>query len=221
MTDDYPELTPYQYGSNDPILNIDLDGLEGVPFNALQTLDNVFIPSFIKNGSKAVVKGGASAALHVGFNVAVNGANAASHSKENGTNIFAGAWNAYKSVYSQAGNWIKNTASTLVSNAKANWASGNTIIQQFGRDAMTNPISLLDGGAEANIVKGALGIEIKTIARSEKSLLKFEVRNGSLAGKIHPKSGVSFDANGFPDFSKNLYKEGANDVMIRSTGKGN
>lgn len=29
LTDDYPELTPFQYGSNDPIANIDLDGLEG------------------------------------------------------------------------------------------------------------------------------------------------------------------------------------------------
>lgn len=30
LTDEYPELTPYQYASNDPITNIDLDGLEGV-----------------------------------------------------------------------------------------------------------------------------------------------------------------------------------------------
>ncbi len=29
LTDDYPELTPYQYASDDPITNIDIDGLEG------------------------------------------------------------------------------------------------------------------------------------------------------------------------------------------------
>ncbi|MBY0481792.1 MAG: RHS repeat-associated core domain-containing protein [Chitinophagaceae bacterium] len=29
LTDDYPQLTPYQYASNDPIGNIDIDGLEG------------------------------------------------------------------------------------------------------------------------------------------------------------------------------------------------
>jgi len=31
LTPKYPELTPYQFGSNNPIENIDLDGLEGVP----------------------------------------------------------------------------------------------------------------------------------------------------------------------------------------------
>jgi RHS repeat-associated protein len=30
LTDEYPELTPYQYASCDPIENIDVDGLEGV-----------------------------------------------------------------------------------------------------------------------------------------------------------------------------------------------
>jgi RHS repeat-associated protein len=30
LTQSYPELTPYQYASNSPIMNIDLDGLEGV-----------------------------------------------------------------------------------------------------------------------------------------------------------------------------------------------
>jgi RHS repeat-associated protein len=41
LTWDYPELTNYQYASNDPILNIDLDGLEG--FNAIQTLSEVVV----------------------------------------------------------------------------------------------------------------------------------------------------------------------------------
>ncbi len=35
LTDDYPELTPYQYAGNEPIANIDIDGLE--PGNSIFT----------------------------------------------------------------------------------------------------------------------------------------------------------------------------------------
>lgn len=34
ITADYPELTPFQFASNNPIQNIDLDGLEGKAFQA-------------------------------------------------------------------------------------------------------------------------------------------------------------------------------------------
>lgn len=50
LTDEYPELTPFQYGSCDPIMNIDLDGLEGWSslgsgVAAVQTLTDVVITS--------------------------------------------------------------------------------------------------------------------------------------------------------------------------------
>ncbi len=44
------------------------------------------------------------------------------------------------------------------------------------------------------------------------------IRNGNLAGTSHPKTGIPFDEQGFPDFSKNLYKGGPNDIMIDPTG---
>ncbi len=50
LTHDYPELTNYQYASNDPIANIDLDGLEGV--------DAVF------QGAKNALQQGVTAIAH-------------------------------------------------------------------------------------------------------------------------------------------------------------
>jgi hypothetical protein len=44
-----------------------------------------------------------------------------------------------------------------------------------------------------------------------------KIRNISLAGKVHPKTGVPFTKQGFPDFKNSLYK-GKNDVFIKPTG---
>lgn len=51
LADDYPELTPYQYASDDPIANVDIDGLlsgaaiadAAKPFNQVQTLAGVVV----------------------------------------------------------------------------------------------------------------------------------------------------------------------------------
>ena len=51
LTDDYPELTPYQYAGDDPIANVDIDGLlsgtaiadAAKPFNEVQTLAGVVV----------------------------------------------------------------------------------------------------------------------------------------------------------------------------------
>ena len=48
LTDDYHFLTPYQYASNDPISNIDLDGLEGVSATGLP---DVVVKSSIKHAT--------------------------------------------------------------------------------------------------------------------------------------------------------------------------
>ncbi len=44
------------------------------------------------------------------------------------------------------------------------------------------------------------------------------LRNGHLAGKVHPKTGVPFTKSGFPNFKNYLYGGGKNDVIIRPTG---
>ncbi len=80
---------------------------------------------------------------------------------------------------------------------------------------LSDPITLFGGGRSAGV-----GL----IVRTERQLLKKEIeialklRNGGLAGKVHPKTGIKFDSKGFPDFSNSLYKGGVNDVMIKPTG---
>ncbi len=44
------------------------------------------------------------------------------------------------------------------------------------------------------------------------------VRNGKLAGQVHPVTKVPFNKAGFPDFSAHLYREGPNTVRISPTG---
>jgi hypothetical protein len=71
LTDDYPFLTPYQYASNDPITNIDIDGLEGGPavggiagaaagavgVAAEKTLETVFVKAGPRVASAGAAKG--------------------------------------------------------------------------------------------------------------------------------------------------------------------
>jgi RHS repeat-associated protein len=50
---DYPELTPFQFSSNNPIFNVDLDGLEGRPWYTYDQKYNQLVidkaPAFYKN----------------------------------------------------------------------------------------------------------------------------------------------------------------------------
>jgi RHS repeat-associated protein len=58
----------------------------------------------------------------------------------------------------------------------------------------------------------------KLAAATEKAATK-GIRNAHLAGKVHPKTGLPFDKNGYPNFNGHLYKGGPNDVRITPTGK--
>jgi RHS repeat-associated protein len=78
ITEKFYELAPYQYASNDPIKNIDIDGLEGASSNDIQPwlrpiMSNSVqkdIQQFNKNISSAVeIKGTAGAGVGVTFGV--------------------------------------------------------------------------------------------------------------------------------------------------------
>ncbi len=190
-----------------------MDGLEALvsnvatsTFNAVKTLDNVAVyatkitSSFLKN---------------VG-NVLGSAVKSASQAITGAVNRVAD-WSA---VYRHN---LKTSVKRLGENAKANWAAGNTIPQQFVRDAMTNPISLLDGGAEANIVKGALGMEIKTIAKTGiqlgkselKSIASFERQIVKHQSKLaeYIKDPLKFDNKGF---LKNAPSDAVRQKIIQS-----
>ena len=61
LTDKYPELTPYQYASNEPIANVDMDGLEKAPITQAFTYGynaagSFVFPTFTKAATTTTVK---------------------------------------------------------------------------------------------------------------------------------------------------------------------
>ena len=56
LTRYYPHLTPYQFASNNPILNIDLDGMEGVDYTKNIVLMSSGQPRFAKSDANNVAK---------------------------------------------------------------------------------------------------------------------------------------------------------------------
>jgi RHS repeat-associated protein len=89
-----------------------------------------------------------------------------------------------------------------------------------GQDGITHDNTLVElfFGPEDLALMGAMKVfaVVPFIIKANGKIVK--IRNGALAGKLHPKTGVPFDAKGFPDFSAHLYKGGANDVIITPTG---
>jgi RHS repeat-associated protein len=158
LTDKFPELTPYQYASDEPIANVDMDGLENL--NAL---------SAIPTGALAVQKTLAPVIL-VGLSKAV----------KSSSSFFSHVWNLVKTAakirwkadinslktlghhistnFNNDVIQVKILANQLNANAKRNWASGNTLIQQVPKDFMENPLEFLEGGGELDVLKG-LGME--------------------------------------------------------------
>ena len=185
LTDDYPELTPYQYASNDPISNIDIDGLEGG--SALDALSAIPTGAMAAEKSLApvVVMGLSQAAKSSGsfFSAVGNFLSKAGSSLVNGAKGFINEMSRRAKVnINKDISWVKGTVNQLGANAKANWASGNTLIQQLPKDFMENPLEFLEGGAELDMLKG-VGMEAESFS-------KYEIRKG--ANEILP----SLDATG-------------------------
>ena len=87
LTDQFPELTNYQYASNDPIGNVDVDGLEGGSAVLGHVGDAVvtsssFMPDIAVQGlSKAAVAQKSITAINAGINAIKLGANLVDHTQ--------------------------------------------------------------------------------------------------------------------------------------------
>ena len=160
LTDKFPELTPYQYASDEPIGNVDMDGLENldalsaIPTGAL-ALPQTLAPVVVVGLSNAVKSSGHFFSLVSNFlskssSYFIDGAKGFIHNMNERAKV-----NIAKDIA-----WIKKTAHQLEANRKANWASGNTIIQQLPKDFMENPLEFIEGGAELDVLKG-IGLDIK------------------------------------------------------------
>jgi RHS repeat-associated protein len=111
--------------------------------------------------------------------------------------------------------WDAANVALGIGSAVANIATGNygaAAVDALGVvvDIAATATPGVPGGAAAGIKAARCAGQVGDVAKT--------VRNGHLAGGSHPKTGVPFDKNGFPDFSKHLYKGGINDVKITPTG---
>ncbi|MDE3184497.1 MAG: hypothetical protein KGM16_13850, partial [Bacteroidota bacterium] len=77
LTDQYPELTNYQYASDEPIANVDMDGLEGIGSTVASSVGDAvvksssFMPEIVVQGlSKAAVAAKSSSGLLTGLSAA-------------------------------------------------------------------------------------------------------------------------------------------------------
>lgn len=125
LTWDYPFLTNYQYASNDPILNIDLDGLEG--FNAAYTgvgiaanqLDDVVV--------KCVAQKAASSAV-------------GSWAISNTVNVLSESLKAVNSIKNIPNN-ISNSWQSIKNNVSNNWEESKQSVSHWWNRLKINIVS--------------------------------------------------------------------------------
>ena len=198
LTDEYPELTNYQYASNDPIGNVDVDGLEGVTSTLTKTLTQEVAPKVVSLPGITLVaalpkiaKASSSFFSHV-WNVVKVAAKTRWKIAVNSFNSLKGIGHRISTNFNNDVVQAKILANQLNANAKRNWASGNTLIQQVPKDFMENPLAYLEGGGELEALRG-IGLDIDVLEETKFSKSNFrknliestEVNPGKLSHAHH------------------------------------
>jgi RHS repeat-associated protein len=140
LTDDYPELTPYQYASCDPIGNIDVDGLEG--FNAVQTLSEVVITG-VRHAAPVAAKMGATTIA----SIAIKTLDIATDFIP----IVSGAKDIYQGV--KSGNWLQAGLGVLSIAADVFTLGGSSVAKGAIKTAVREGAELLIKEEVEQIVK--------------------------------------------------------------------
>lgn len=123
---------------------------------------------------------------------------------------------------SAIGGFVTGAIGGAVGGFAGGLATGMIMTGDFDQALSMGLNSALYGGIAGGALGGYRGYKAaKSIGRNPwTGQLKpgINIRNGYLAGNVHPKTGVPFDSDGFPDFKDHLYKDGINEVMITPTG---
>jgi RHS repeat-associated protein len=184
LTDDYPELTPFQYGSCDPITNIDIDGLEGGVSTLASGAEDVFhntlnavviIGHPVSAASKTAK--GMSTAARIGLIVARGASDALANANTIGMyDLFGGNHtSSYEDPQDQAAYLRGRLAGDIAAGAQA-----TTEINAGGGAALataveTGGVGLLAGGVVALHGAGVGAIATADAAKTLKLLYQLNI----------------------------------------------
>ncbi len=202
LTDDYPFLTPYQYASNDPVTNVDVDGLEGqivtwaqgvqsgedVFHNSLESVTVTFRP--VAAAAKSAK--GLSSAARIAQIVARGAADALANANSLGLyDIFGGNHlSSYGEPQEQAAYLRGRVAGDVAAGAQA-----TNEIEAGGGVALTTGVETVGfgaivGGAIALHGAGAGAVAVVDAAKSLKILYQLNItaKDGSGGGNHNENS---------------------------------
>ncbi len=192
----YPELTPYQFASNSPIMFIDIDGLEGgsPPSNMTRVLGGLKFVGGVFEMAAGATGGAATSWTGVG---AVVGGIAVVHGADVASSGLTQLWTGNEtqsfteqgiSTGLQTAGVSKNTANTV-----ASYTDASISIVLTAGTASRPMLKVPNSAVVSTAVKGGSWVAESTVGWSQKAIAYQEYVTGVKAGKAFNLNGVKFD----------------------------